>query len=139
MTRSPFGRSLKALRDKPEALEAVGKNTKSYQVAVWAISGAIAGLAGGLYAAVLAYIDPTVFLVTFSFNVLVYIGVGGLASVVGSVLGPILLIAFTESLRFAQLPSSVSGPIQEALFGILLIVLMLFRRGGLVGDYELRE
>jgi len=139
LVSAPFGRTLRALRDRPEALQSLGKNPTHYRVVAWTISGLIAGLAGALYTTTLFYIDPTVFLVTFSFNVLVYVGVGGLASVAGSILGPLLLIAFSEGLRFTGLPSDVSGPVQQALFGALLIALMLFRRRGLVGTYELRD
>jgi ABC-type branched-subunit amino acid transport system permease subunit len=134
LVSAPFGRTLRALRDRPEALQSVGKDPRRFRAIAWAISGAIAGLAGALYATTLFYIDPTIFLV-----VLVYVGVGGLASVLGSVLGPALLIAFSESLRFTGLPTDVAGPIQQALFGALLIALMLFRRRGLVGTYELRD
>jgi len=136
---SPFGRTLRALRDRPEALLSLGKDVDYYRILVWTISGALAGLAGGLYTATLSYIDPTVFVVLFSFNLLVYIGVGGLASILGSVLGATLLIAFGEGLRFGGLPSDISGPVQQALFGLLLVVIMMFRRQGLVGQYEFRE
>jgi branched-chain amino acid transport system permease protein len=139
LVAAPFGRTLRALRDQPDALRSIGKDPTRFRVAAWTLSGAIAGLAGALYATTLFYIDPTIFLVTFSFNVLVYVGVGGLASVVGSILGPLVLIAFSESLRFTGLPTDVSGPIQQALYGVLLILLMLFRRRGLVGTYELRD
>jgi ABC-type branched-subunit amino acid transport system permease subunit len=136
---SPFGRTLRALRDEPSALESLGKDPNTYRALVWTISGALAGLAGGLYTATLDYIDATEFAVFFSFNLLVYIGVGGLASVIGSVLGPTLLIAFGEALRFSGLPSQISGPVQQALFALLLILVMLFRRQGLVGRYDFRE
>ncbi len=116
---SPFGRIVRALRDAPEALASVGKAPNRYRVIVWTLSGAIAGLAGALYAATLSYIDPTVFVVLYSFNLLVYIGVGGLASILGSILGPLLLIAFGEGLRFTGLPSEISGPVQQALFALL--------------------
>jgi branched-chain amino acid transport system permease protein len=139
LVSAPFGRTLRALRDRPEALASVGKNVDYYRVLVWTISGAMAGLAGGLYAATLSYIDPTVFVVLFSFNVLTYIGVGGLASILGSILGATLLIAFGEALRFGGLPSDISGPVQQGLFGLLLIIIMMFRRQGLVGQYEFKE
>lgn len=139
LVSSPFGRTLRALRDRPEALESVGKSVNWYRVLVWTISGGMAGLAGSLYTATLSYIDPTVFVVLFSFNLLTYIGVGGLASILGSVLGATLLIAFGEALRFGGLPSDISGPVQQALFGLLLVVIMMFRRQGLVGQYEFRE
>jgi len=139
LVTSPFGRTLRALRDAPEALASVGKDPRWYRVAVWTISGSLAGLAGGLYAATLSYIDPTVFVVLYSFNLLVYIGFGGLASILGSILGPVILIAFGESLRFTGLPSEVAGPVQQALFALLLILVMLFRRRGLVGTYDLHD
>ena len=89
--------------------------------------------------ATLFYIDPTLFTLDASILVLVYIGVGGLASTTGSVLGVILLIAFNESLRFLGLPSQFVGPFQQAIYGLLLILLMIFRRRGLVGKYDFTE
>jgi branched-chain amino acid transport system permease protein len=139
LVASPFGRTLRALRDAPDALASVGKDPRWFRIAIWTISGALAGLAGGLYAATLSYIDPTVFVVLYSFNLLVYIGFGGLASILGSILGPLLLIAFGESLRFTGLPSQVAGPVEQALFALLLILVMLFRRRGLVGTYDLHD
>jgi branched-chain amino acid transport system permease protein len=136
---SPFGRSLRAVRDDAGALESLGKDPSRYRKAIWTVSGAMAGLAGALYATTLFYVDPTIFVVTFSFFLLVYIGVGGLASVAGSILGPLILILFSEGLRFTGLPSNVSAPTQQILYGCLLIILMLFRRQGLVGRYEFRE
>jgi branched-chain amino acid transport system permease protein len=96
-------------------------------------------MAGGLYAATLFYIDPTLFTLDASILVLVYIGVGGLASTAGSVLGVVLLTVFNESLRYIGLPSQYVGPLQEALYGLLLIGLMVFRRRGLVGNYDFRD
>jgi len=139
LVRSPFGRSLRAMRDQPDAIESVGKSAKRYRVTIWTISGGLAGLAGALYCTTLSYIDPTVFSFLFSFNLLVYIGFGGLASILGSILGPTLLIVFGEALRFGGLPSQVSGPVQQSLFALLLIFVMVFRRQGLVGKYDFRE
>jgi branched-chain amino acid transport system permease protein len=137
--RAPFGRALRATRDRPEALLSLGKNPQAYQIVVWGLAGALTGLAGGLYAATLFYIDPTLFTLDASILVLVYIGVGGLASVAGSILGPVLLIGFTEALRYVGLPSDVMGPIQQALYGALLIGLMIFRRKGLVGTHDFHD
>jgi branched-chain amino acid transport system permease protein len=134
-----FGRALRATRDRPDALIALGKNPVHYQTMIWGVSGALTGLAGALYAATLFYIDPTLFTLNASILVLVYIGVGGLASNAGSVLGAVLLIAFTESFRYLGLPSVMAGPIQQGLYGALLIGLMLFRRQGLVGNHDFKE
>lgn len=139
LVRSPFGRSLRAMRDQPDAIESLGKSADRFRIAIWTISGALAGLAGALYASTLSYIDPTVFSFLLSFNLLVYIGFGGLASILGSILGPTILIVFGESLRFSGVPSEITGPIQQSLFALLLIFVMLFRRQGLVGEYDFRE
>jgi len=136
---SPLGRLLRATRDRPEAVDAVGKNPTQTKIVVWAVSGALTGLAGGLYAATLSYIDASLFTSTTSIAMMVFVGVGGLASTAGSVLGPVLLIAFTEALRFVGLSSQFVGPVQQALYGVLLILLMIFRRQGLVGRYDFRE
>lgn len=139
LVRSPFGRTLRAMRDQPDAIESLGKSANRVRVVIWTISGALAGLAGALYCTTLSYIDPTVFNFQFSFNLLTYIGFGGLASIAGSVLGPAILIAFGEALRFSGLPSEITGPVQQSLFALLLIFVMLFRRQGLVGNYDFRE
>jgi branched-chain amino acid transport system permease protein len=139
LVRSPFGRTLRAMRDQPDAIESVGKSANRYRITIWTISGALAGLAGALYATTLSYIDPTVFSFLLSFNLLVYIGFGGLASILGSILGPAILIAFGEGLRFSGMPSEITGPIQQSLFALLLIFVMVFRRQGLVGKYDFRE
>jgi branched-chain amino acid transport system permease protein len=139
LTEGPFGRVLRATRDRPEALAALGKNPTRYQIVVWGVGGAMTGLAGALYAATLFYIDPTLFTLNASILILVYVGVGGLASNAGSVLGPVLLIAFTEAMRYLGLPSVLAGPIHQALYGALLIALMLFRRQGLVGRHDFKE
>ena len=136
---SPLGRALRATRDRPDALAALGKDPRRYQMVVWTFAGGLTGLAGGLYAATLFYIDPTLFTLDASILILVYIGVGGLASTAGSVLGVILLIAFNESLRFIGLPSQFVGPLQQAMYGLLLIGLMIFRRRGLMGEYDFQE
>lgn len=139
LVNSAFGRTLRGVRDRPDALIALGKNPVHYQIVVWGVSGALTGLAGALYAATLFYIDPTLFTLNASILVLVYVGVGGLASNAGSVLGAVLLIAFTESFRYLGLPSVLAGPIQQGLYGALLIALMLFRRQGLVGNHDFKE
>lgn len=136
---SPLGLLLRATRDRPEAVSAIGKNPTTYQIVAWGVSGAMIGVAGALYAATLFYIDPTLFTLSASIAMLVFIGVGGLASIGGSILGPVLLISFTESLRFIGLPSQYIGPVQQALYGALLIGLMIFRRQGLLGKHDFHE
>ena len=136
---SPLGRALRATRDRPDALAALGKDPAPLPDGRVELCRRADRARGGLYAATLFYIDPTLFTLDASILILVYIGVGGLASTAGSVLGVILLIAFDESLRFIGLPSQFVGPLQQAMYGLLLIGLMIFRRRGLMGEYDFRE
>ena len=136
---SPLGRALRATRDRPDALAALGKDPRRYQMIVWTLGGRADRARRRLYAATLFYIDPTLFTLDASILILVYIGVGGLASTPGSVVGVILLIAFNESLRFIGLPSQFVGPLQQAMYGLLLIGLMIFRRRGLMGEYDFKR
>lgn len=139
LTHSPWGRLIEAIRDDKMAVESLGKNPKKYKCAVWTISGGLCGLAGSLYGVIMSYIDPTQFIFVYSIYLLVYIGFGGLASILGSILGPLILIIFSQLPRFIGLKSSLIGPLEQISYAILLILMMMFRRRGLVGRYEFIE
>ncbi len=139
LTNSPWGRLIEAIRDDKRAVESLGKNPNIHRIAVWTISGGLSGLAGALYGFVLLYIDPFLFTFVYSIYLLVYIGLGGLASVTGSVLGPLILVSFSQLPRFIGLESRFIGPLEQIGYAILLIIMMMFRRRGLVGRYEFIE
>ena len=133
ITHSPWGRLIEAVRDDEKAVESLGKNPNIHKCVVWAISGALCGLSGALYGFLLSYIDPSLFTFVYSIYLLIYIGFGGLASVVGSVLGPLVLLGFSELPRFIGIESWIIGPLEQIGYAILLIFMMMFRRRGLVG------
>ena len=83
------------------------------------------------------FIDPKNFMLNESIVVLSMIILGGLASNRGALLGAFFLIVLPEVLRFAGFPSAVAGEMRELTFGIALVVLMLWRPQGLVGEYRL--
>lgn len=139
LARSPVGRVLQSIRDDESAAQSLGKNTFFYKVWVWGLSGALSALAGGALGVTLFYIDPYVFSFVYSIYALIYIGVGGLASIMGSILGPTLLIAFSEGTRFLGLPSQFAGAFNQALYSLLLVFIMIFRRQGIIGKYDFRE
>ena len=139
LTNSPWGRLIEAVRDDKRAVESLGKNPNMHKCVVWTISGGLCGLAGALNGLMLMYIDPSLFTFVYSIYLLVYIGFGGLASVAGSVLGPLILLGFSELPRFIGLKSWVIGPLQQISYAILLIFMMMFRRRGMVGRYEFVE
>ncbi len=135
---SPFGRVLKAIRDDEVACQVTGRNTVRFKAEAFAIAAGFAGVAGGLYAPLLSALEPANFGIEQSMLVLAMVIIGGLATRIGPLIGAAVLIVFPETLRFIGLPASVSGPLQQILYGLLIIVMIMFRPTGIVGKIRLR-
>lgn len=135
--RSSFGRVLKAIREDEEALQVFGYRALHYKLAIFVIGAAMASVAGSLFAAYITFIDPSTFTINESIFLLSVIILGGLASNRGSVIGAVVLILLPEFLRFVGFPADIAAQTRQAVYGILLILLMLYRPQGLVGEYKL--
>ena len=136
ITRSPWGRVLRAIREDEDAARALGKNTLAYKLQSLAISAAIAAIAGFFLALDLATIHPTSFepIVTFvGFAILV---LGGLASYWGVAVGSIIMWTLLEGTRFIDLPISDEriAAVRFMIVGLVLILLMAFRPQGIFGN-----
>jgi branched-chain amino acid transport system permease protein len=131
---SPFGRVLRAIRDDPIAAEASGKNVFAYKVTVFALTGGLAGVAGGLYATYVRFIDPESFILDASFLILMAVILGGLGTFWGPLLGAAVIWALPETLRFLPLTPTVKGALNQVIYAILLILILLFRPQGLLGS-----
>ncbi len=127
---SPYGRAFIAIRDNEIAAGAMGINTTKYKIMSFCIAAFIAGVAGGLYAHVLAFIQPDSFSFTKSSDFLVYLYAGGSGSLTGSVVGALLLTVLPELLRFM-------ADWRLAVYAVVLVVVMLYRSEGLCGGKEL--
>ncbi len=137
IVNSSFGRTLKAIRDDEQAIQVFGYNTSSYKLAICVISAAMAAIAGSLFAAYITFIDPSSFALMESIFILAIVILGGLASNKGAVIGAIFLILLPEILRFVGMPSGIAAQMRQVIYGIILILLMLYRPQGLVGEYKL--
>lgn len=135
---SPFGRVLKAVRDDEVACQVTGRNTVRFKAEAFAIAAGFAGVAGGLYSPLLSALEPTSFGIHQSMLVLAMVIIGGLATKIGPIIGAAILIVFPEVLRFVGLPATVSGPLQQILYGLLIILVIMFRPTGIVGKIRLR-
>lgn len=130
IVNSAFGRALISIREDELAAEAMGVNTTRYKVSAFVISSALAGAGGVLLAHFDGYLNPKSFEFIKSFEILIMIILGGLGSIVGSVLGAILLTILPEALRgFAQY--------RMVIYSLLLIILMITRPQGLLGTTDL--
>lgn len=134
---SSFGRALKAIREDEEALEVFGYKVLNYKLAVFVIGSGLAAVAGAFYSSYITYIDPSTFNVTESVFIISIIILGGLANLRGSLLGALFLILLPEILRFVGFPDDVAAQMRQVVYGALLVVLMLYRPQGLMGEYKL--
>ena len=130
LAHSTHGRALFAIRDDEVAAEALGVDTTRYKVLAFVIGAFFAGIAGGLFAHFLSYLNPNSFTFIKSIEVIAMVVLGGMGSISGSVMAAILLTLLPELLR----------PVKEyrmVLYSIMLIVLMITRPQGLFGTREL--
>jgi branched-chain amino acid transport system permease protein len=134
---SPYGRVLRALKDDPVAVEAAGKSVMRRKIEVMAVSGAMAGAAGTVYAAYVTFIDPESFVLRTSFVILVATVLGGVGTLWGPCLGALFLWAVPEALRFVGIPSDIRGPLNEIAYGCLLLAVVLLRPEGMIGRRRL--
>jgi len=133
LMRSSYGRLLHAIRQDEIAAVAAGRRVLRAKVGVAAVSGAYAGIAGGLYATYISFIDPTSFDIHVSVLVVTPLVVGGARTLAGSIIGPFLLIAVPQLLAMIDLPSTLLGPMRQLVYGLILIAFMLWRPQGIAG------
>ena len=129
MIKSRHGRAVLAIRDNEIAAESCGIQTTYYKVMAFSFSAAFAGLAGGLYAGYLGVLDPASFDFMKSIEILVMVVLGGMGSMLGSILSATVLTILPEALR------SVAD-YRMVLYSVVLILMMIFRPGGLLGSYD---
>ncbi len=134
---SSFGRSLKAIREDEQALQIFGYKTHRFKLAIFVIGAMMASAAGSFFASYITFIDPSTFTLNESIFILSVIILGGLANLRGSVLGALFLVLLPEGLRFVGFPSDISAQMRVLVYGALLILLMMYRPQGLLGEYKL--
>ena len=138
MTRSPWGRVLRAIREDEDAAAALGKNPLSYKLQSLAIAAALGSIAGYFLALNLSFINPNQFEPLFTFIGYAILVLGGLASYIGVALGSIVLWTLLEATRFLDLPLAAEqvAALRFMLVGLALILLMAFRPQGALGKRE---
>ncbi|WP_225853784.1 branched-chain amino acid ABC transporter permease [Micromonospora sp. AMSO31t] len=141
LVRSRFGRSLRAVRDDEVAARLAGIHVARTQVLAFVVSAGCAGLGGGVYAVLTATVAPGKFPLELSLFLLMAIVIGGLGSLAGAVWGAVLLVTLQDLPSLLTETFSLSGGLAQrlegnlalAVFGLILIVVMLAAPGGLHG------
>jgi len=136
---SRIGRAWVAIREDELAAASMGINTRNMKLLAFAMGATFGGVAGGLFASFQGFISPESFHLIDSIMVLCMVVLGGMGNVAGVVLGAVLLTALPEALRYI-------GPLQQRwfgevfidpsdlrmlLFGLALVLMMLFRPSGI--------
>jgi branched-chain amino acid transport system permease protein len=131
-TNSRHGRACIAIRENEIAADAMGINTTFYKVVAFAIGSFFAGIAGGLFSHNFYIIQPTNFGFLKSFDILIFVVLGGLGSLSGSVIAAILLTIISTYLQ--QYPET-----RMIIYSLVLVVVMLYRPQGLMGTREITD
>lgn len=132
LIRSRHGRAILAIREDDIAAEASGINTTRYKMLAFVISAMLAGVGGALFAHYQGILNPDKFDYNYSIDFMVMVVFGGMGSITGSIFSAVILTWLPEMLRgFADY--------RMILYAVLLIVLMIFKPSGLLGQKELSQ
>lgn len=126
LRRSPFGLALNAARQSPERVAAVGLDPQRIKLVAFVISGAITGLSGALFADLNRFVSPTMFSWQLSGELIVFVILGGTGRLMGPVIGAGAFVALEHWL----------GGVSDywlAVLGLILLLVVLFARGGITG------
>lgn len=133
---SKFGLGLELLRDDEEKAEAVGINTTFYKALAFVLSAFFPGVVGAIHAYYMNYVSPSsAFSILISINILLFAIFGGKGTIVGPVLGALILIPISQFLSIVL----AATELPVLLFGLLLIVVVLYLRGGLISLFQRRR
>jgi branched-chain amino acid transport system permease protein len=131
LRHSRYGRAFDAVRQSVIVAQALAIPAGRTKLLAFAVAAAFAGLAGGLFTAVVGFIDPTEFDISASLRRITFIAVGGLGSVWGSVIGAVVLTLLPEALRGAK-------EYTDVVYGVILLGALLLAPKGIVGAIQSR-
>lgn len=128
---SNFGRGVLSIREDEIASDLMSVNTRQVKIIAFVVSSFFAGIAGGLFAHALQFINPRMFDILKSTDILIMVYLGGIASISGSIVGAVIYTILLEILRPLGIWRMVFMP-------LILVVLMIYRPRGIMGMKEFR-
>ncbi|MEZ5797594.1 MAG: branched-chain amino acid ABC transporter permease [Paracoccaceae bacterium] len=145
LSRSPWGRVLRALREDERAAVALGKSVQSYRIQAFAVGGAVMGLAGAVQAHFIGFIAPNTYLPTLTFQIWAMLMVGGSGSNRGAILGAIVVWAIWVGsgwVSAAVVPPDLqarAASLQIVAIGVMLCLILLWRPQGFFAPRRVRK
>lgn len=131
---STHGRAMLSVREDEVAAEAMGVNTTEQKVRAFVLAAFFAGVAGGLFAHLELYLNPTSFTFMRSIEIVAMVVLGGMGSISGAIVAGILLAILPETLRVVQ--DWTGYDLRLIIYALLLMTLSIFRPSGLFGARE---
>jgi urea transport system permease protein len=122
-----FGRVLVGIRENEDRLVALGYNISTFKTLAFALSGAISGFAGALYATHANFVSPSLAGVLFSTEVVVWVAIGGRSSLLGALLGGVIVASLSNYL------SAITPEYWQLVLGVIFILVIVFFKEGLAG------
>jgi branched-chain amino acid transport system permease protein len=138
LLRSPTGRAFVAIRDSEISASCMGVNLATYKTLSFALSAALTGIGGALYAHKVTFISPEQFTLLQSIELITIVILGGVGFLHGAVLGAAFLIVLPQLISILKdyLPGNVAGSgLQAVIFGLVLILFIIFEPMGLYGRW----
>ncbi len=131
---SKLGYYFVAIREDQDAAESLGINTTLYKTISLCLSGVLTGVAGAFYMNYMGYIDPSVVFPLYDISIVtvMVVMVGGAATYWGPIVGAVIMVFLAEEIR--SLP--YIGAAHQTIFGIILILIIMFLPNGIVGDFR---
>ena len=139
LDRSPYGRTLKAIREDQELTRFAGKAILRFKYEAFALAAAIAALAGALYGHFQSYVSPDHFQPLITIYIFLAVTAGGVGRPIGALLGAYAVVVFLEGTRFVAdvipgLQAVQLAAVREMLVGIALMAVLLWKPTGLMGE-----
>ncbi len=139
LVNSSHGREFLSVREDEIAAEAMGVNTTRAKVRAFVIGAFFAGVAGGLFAHYLRYLNPQTFDFNRSFEIIIMVVLGGMGSISGSIFAAVFLTFIREALRYLKDSGITQLDYRMVIYALMLIVLMLTRPNGIFGTREIGD
>ncbi|HZK00766.1 MAG TPA: branched-chain amino acid ABC transporter permease [Tissierellaceae bacterium] len=141
LMQGSYGKAFKAIREDEIAARAMGINLFKHKVMSFTIGSFFAGVGGGLLAASLGTIDPTLFKFVLTFNILLMVVLGGMGNISGTVVAAVIVTVAMELLRFLDEPINLGFTVTPALpglrmvvFSLILILVVIFKKDNVLSD-----
>jgi branched-chain amino acid transport system permease protein len=137
--RTPLGRAMVAIRDSEISAQSMGINVALYKTIAFAVSAALTGLAGALFAHYVNFLAPDSFDILLSIQFLTIVFVGGIGSLHGVIFGTLFVRLLPQAIAIARdyLPAKIAHMpgLEPSIFGLILVLVILFEPAGIYGRW----